>query len=170
MKRIKIAISACLLGEKVRHNGGHKLNAMIKDLPKKYHIEYVAVCPEVECGLGVPRKSMHLEGNPDSPRLNVTDTEEDLTDRMENWAQNRIIQLEQEHIRGFIFKSNSPSCGIKTVNVFNRNSLPSKTATGIFAAMVIKHFPLLPTEDDKRLNDPSLLENFIERIFAFAKS
>lgn len=170
MERIKIGISSCLLGEKVRYNGEHKLNPVLKDAPAKYNIEYITICPEAQCGLGVPRKPMHLEGNSDSPHLVITDTGEDLTDRMATWAQNRIIQLEKENIRGFIFKSNSPSCGIKTVNVFNRNSLPSKTGTGIFAAMVTKHFPLLPTEDEENLQNPALLENFIERICAFAKS
>jgi uncharacterized protein YbbK (DUF523 family) len=157
------------LGEKVRYDGGHKLNIVLKDALDKYNIKYIPVCPEAECGLGVPRKSMHLEGNYTDPRLIITDTGEDMTDRMVNWAQNRIIQLEKENIRGFIFKSDSPNCGIKTVNVFNRNALPSKTATGIFAAMVMKHFPLLPTEDEENLKNPTLLENFIERICAFAK-
>jgi uncharacterized protein YbbK (DUF523 family) len=170
MERIKIGISSCLLGEKVRYNGEHKLNTVLKDALHKYNIEYIPVCPEVECGLGVPRKSMHLEGNPTDPRLIITDTGEDITDRMVKWAQKQIIQLEKEDICGFIFKSDSPSCGIKTVNVFNRNSLPSKTGTGLFTAIFIKRFPLLPTEDEENLKNPALLENFIERICDFAKS
>jgi len=170
MERIKIGISSCLLGEKVRYDGEQKLNPVLKDAPVKYNIEYVPVCPEVECGLSVPRKAMHLEGNPDSPRLIITETGEDMTDRMVKWAQKRIIQLEKEDIRGFIFKSNSPGCGIKSVNIFNGNSLPSKSGTGIFAGIFIKRFPLLPTEDEENLKNPALLENFIERICAFAKS
>ncbi len=170
MKRIKIGISSCLLGEKVRYNGGHKLNAMLKDIQGKYNIEYVPVCPEVECGFGVPRKPMHLEGSSDSLRLVVTDTGKDVTDLLVTWAQKRIIQLDREDIRGFIFKSDSPSCGIKSVHVFNEKSLPLKTGTGIFAGILIKHFPLLPVEDEEHLNDPARLEDFIERIFVFVKS
>ena len=104
MEKIKVGISSCLLGEKVRYDGGHKLNIVLKDALEKY-VEYVHVCPEVECGLGVPRKPMRLEGNLDSPRLIITDTGEDITDRMVSWAQKRIIKLEKEDIRGFIFKS-----------------------------------------------------------------
>jgi uncharacterized protein YbbK (DUF523 family) len=90
MKKIKIGVSACLLGEKVRYDGGHKLDLLMKDSLEKY-VEFVPVCPEVECGLGVPRKRMHLEGNPESPRLIVTDTGQDLTDFFLNWAEKRVI-------------------------------------------------------------------------------
>ena len=169
MEKIKVGISSCLLGEKVRYNGGHKLNIVLKDALEKY-VEYVPVCPEVECGLGVPRKSMRLEGNPDSPRLIVTGTREDMTDRMVNWAQKRIMQLEKEDLRGFIFKSDSPSCGMELVNVFNEKSMPVKAGTGIFAGIVMKRFSLLPVEDEDHLRDPVLRGNFIERILAFVKS
>jgi uncharacterized protein YbbK (DUF523 family) len=81
------------------------------------YVEYVPVCPEVECGLGVPRKHMHLEGNPDSPRLIITETRQDETKRMVSWMQKRLVQLEQENIHGFIFKSNSPSCGTGKVKI-----------------------------------------------------
>lgn len=169
MKKIKLGISACLLGEKVRYDGGHKLDTFIKDALGKY-AEYVPVCPEVECGLGVPRKSMRLEGKPDSPRLIITEIRQDMTRRMVNWSQKRAIQLENEGIRGFIFKSNSPSCGIKKVNVYNEKNIPVEAGAGIFAEIFIKHFPLLLVEDEEHLNDPGLRENFIERIFAFTKS
>ena len=93
MEKIKLGISSCLLGEKVRYDGGHKLDRFLTDTLGKY-VEYVPVCPEVECGLGVPRKSMRLEGNPDSPRLIVTSTREDMTERMESFARNKVAKLE----------------------------------------------------------------------------
>jgi uncharacterized protein YbbK (DUF523 family) len=169
MEKIKIGISACLLGENVRYDGGHKLDSFLKDSLGKY-VEYVPVCPEVECGLGVPRKSMRLEGEPNSPRLIITETGQNVTKRMVNWTQKRMIQLEKEDIRGFIFKSDSPSCGIKKIKIYNEKSMPVKAGAGIFAQIFIKHFPSLPVQDEESLHDSGLRENFIERIFAFVKS
>ena len=169
MEKIKLGISACLLGENVRYDGGHKLDSFLKDSLGKY-VEYVPVCPEVECGLGVPRKSMRLEGEPNSLSLIITETRQDVTKRMVNWAQKRMIQLEKEDIHGFIFKSDSPSCGIKKVKIYNEKSMPIKAGVGIFAQIFIKHFPSLPVQDEENLHDSGLRENFIERIFAFAKS
>jgi uncharacterized protein YbbK (DUF523 family) len=166
---IKVGISSCLLGEKVRYDGGHKLDIFLKDALGKY-VEYVPVCPEVECGLDVPRKSMRLEGNPASPRLIVTITREDMTKRLESFARKRVIQLEKEDICGFIFKSDSPSCGMELVNVYNEKSMPVKASAGIFADFFMKHFPLLPVEDEGHLHDPGLRKNFLERIFERAKS
>jgi uncharacterized protein YbgA (DUF1722 family)/uncharacterized protein YbbK (DUF523 family) len=168
MEKIKLGISSCLLGEKVRYDGGHKLDRFLTDTLGKY-VEYVPVCPEVECGLGVPRKSMRLEGNPDSPLLIVTSTREDMTQRLANWAQKRVVQLEAEDICGFIFKSDSPSSGMERVKIYNENAMPVKAGAGIFAKIFMKHFPLLPVEDEGRLHDPGLRENFIERIFALKR-
>jgi uncharacterized protein YbbK (DUF523 family) len=170
MEKIKIGISSCLLGEKVRYDGGHKRNTVLKDALLQKHIDYIPICPEVECGLGVPRKSMHVEGNPDSPRLIITSSGEDKTKRMANWALKRLNQLEKKDIRGFIFKSNSPSCGIRNVKLFNEKHIHLKEGKGIFAKFFIEHFPLMPVEDEELLNDPAVLKDFIERIFAFAKS
>jgi len=169
MEKVKLGISSCLLGEKVRYNGGHKLDRLLKDTVGK-HVEYIPVCPEVECGLGVPRKPMRLEGNPESPRLVVTGTRDDMTRRLETFAQGKMAQLEKEDICGFIFKSHSPSCGKEGVNIYNENSLPAGTGAGIFAGIFMEHFPSLPVEDEEHLHDPGLRENFMERIFAFTKS
>ncbi|PKN37128.1 MAG: DUF1722 domain-containing protein [Deltaproteobacteria bacterium HGW-Deltaproteobacteria-2] len=168
MEKIRLGISSCLLGEKVRYDGGHKLDKFLTDTLGKY-VEYVPVCPEVGCGLGVPRKSMRLEGNPNAPRLIVTSTRENMTDRMVNWAQKRVVQLEKEDICGFIFKSDSPSSGMERVKIYNENSMSVKAGTGIFAKIFMEHFPLLPVEDEGRLHDPGLRENFIERIFALKR-
>ncbi|MFA5323808.1 MAG: DUF523 domain-containing protein [Smithella sp.] len=168
MKKIKVGISACLLGKKVRYDGEQKLDPLIKDFLGKY-FEYIPVCPEVECGLGIPRNPMRLEGHSDSPLLIVTETRKDITKRMATWTQKRVIRLEQENLCGFIFKSNSPSCGLTKVNVFNKDSVPEKIGVGIFASIFINHFPSLPVEDEMRLHDPDLCENFIKRVFTFEK-
>lgn len=169
MEKIRLGISSCLLGNNVRYDGGHKLDAFLIDTLGK-RVEFIPVCPEVECGLSVPRKIMHLEGNPLSPRLIVTDTGEDLTERMADFARKIMVQLEKEGVCGFIFKSNSPSCGINEVKVFNGNLESPETGTGIFAKIFMDYFPSLSVEDEKRLNDKLHRENFMGKIFADAKS
>jgi len=168
MEKIKLGISSCLLGNHVRYDGGHKLDRFLTDTLGKY-VEYVLVCPEVECGLGIPRPSMRLEGHPGAPRLIVTSTRADLTELMEAWAKKRVAELEKEDLCGFIFKSDSPSSGMERVKVYNEKSMPIKNGVGLFAAVFMKHFPLLPVEDEGRLHDPGLRENFIERIFALKR-
>src|SRR5664280_692620 len=163
MEKIKLGISSCLLGKNIRYDGGHKLDSFLKDSLGKY-MEYVPVCPEVECGLGVPRKSMRLEGEPDSFRLIITETRQDVTKRMVNWAQKRVIQLEKEDIRGFIFKSDSPSCGIKKVKIYNEKNMPVDAGVGIFAQIFMKHFPSLPVQDEENLHDSGLRGNFIVKL------
>jgi len=168
MEKIKLGISTCLLGENVRYDGGHKLDRFLTDTLGQY-VEYVPVCPEVECGLPIPRESMHLEGDPDSPRLVTTRTKQDMTDRMVQWARNRVSELEKEGLCGFIFKSDSPSSGMERVRVYNEKGMPVKKGVGIFAKIFMNHFPLLPVEDEGRLHDPELRENFIERIFTLKR-
>ena len=168
MEKIGLGISACLLGENVRYDGGHKLDRFLTDTLGQY-VEYVSVCPEMECGLSVPRESMHLEGDPNSPRLVTIRTKQDMTDRMIRWALKRVAELERENLCGFIFKSNSPSSGMERIKVYNENGMPVKKGVGIFARIFMEHFPLLPVEDEERLHDPKLRDNFIERIFALTR-
>ncbi len=168
MEKIKLGISTCLLGENVRYDGGHKLDRFLTDTLGRY-VEYIPVCPEVECGLPIPREAMHLEGNPDSPRLVTTRTKQDMTEPMVQWARKRIIDLEKEDLCGFIFKSDSPSSGMERVKVYNEKGMPAKKGIGIFARIFMKHFPLLPVEDEGRLHDTGLRENFIERIFTLKR-
>jgi uncharacterized protein YbbK (DUF523 family) len=169
MQKIKIGISACLLGEKVRYDGGHKLDLFLKDSLGK-DADFVRVCPEVECGLRVPRKHMHMEDNSASPRLIVTDTGQDLTDLFLNWAEKRVMQLKKEDICGFIFKSNSPSCGIRKVKIFNEEHISVETGVGIFAGIFVKHFSYIPVEDEVSLRNSSLYENFIQRVLTYTIS
>jgi len=168
MEKINLGISTCLLGENVRYDGGHKLDRFLTDTLRQY-VEYVPVCPEVECGLGVPRESMHLEGNPDSPRLVTIRTKQDMTDRLVQWAQKRVVQLEKKDLCGFIFKSDSPSSGMERIRVYNEKGIPVKKGVGIFTRIFMDHFSLLPVEDEGRLHDPELRENFIERIFTLKR-
>jgi uncharacterized protein YbgA (DUF1722 family)/uncharacterized protein YbbK (DUF523 family) len=167
-RKIKLGISTCLLGKNVRFDGGHKLDRFLTDTLGQY-VVYVPVCPEVECGLPVPRESMHLEGDPDSPRLVTSRTKQDMTERMVNWAGRRVVELEKEGLMGFIFKSDSPSSGMERVRVYNEKGMPAKKGVGMFARLFMGHFPLLPVEEEGRLHDPKLRDNFIERIFALAR-
>jgi uncharacterized protein YbgA (DUF1722 family)/uncharacterized protein YbbK (DUF523 family) len=170
MHKIRLGISACLLGEPVRFDGGHRWDRFITDTLGKY-VEFVPVCPEVECGLGVPREAMHLVGDPEAPRLVTVRTKVDLTDRLVTWARKRVGELEQEDLRGFIFKSKSPSSGMERVRVYNEaaQGSPVTRGVGMFARIFMEHFPLLPVEEEGRLHDPVLRENFIERIFVFQR-
>jgi uncharacterized protein YbgA (DUF1722 family)/uncharacterized protein YbbK (DUF523 family) len=168
MEKVKLGISTCLLGDNVRYDGGHKLDRFLTETLGQY-VEYVSVCPEVECGLPIPREAMHLEGNPDSPRLVTTHTKQDMTDRMIRWAQKRVAELKREDLCGFIFKSDSPSSGMERVRIYNEKGMPVKKGVGMFARIFMEHFPLLPVEDEGRLHDPDLRENFIERIFTLKR-
>ena len=168
MEKIKLGISTCLLGKNVRYDGGHQLDRFLTDTLGRY-VEYVPVCPEVECGLSVPREPMHLEGNPESPRLITNQTRQDMTDRMVAWAHKRAAELEKEDLCGFIFKSHSPSSGMERVRVYDEKGRRVKKGTGMFAKLFMEHFPLLPVEDEGRLHDPRLRDNFIDRIFTLKR-
>ncbi len=168
VEKIKLGISTCLLGQNVRYDGGHKLDRFLRDTLGQY-VEYVPVCPEVECGLPVPRESMHLEGDPDAPRLVTIQTKKDLTEQMVQWARKRVVELEKEDLCGFIFKSDSPSSGMERVKVYDQKGMPVKKGVGLFARIFMEHFPLLPVEDEGRLHDPKLRENFIERVFTLKR-
>jgi uncharacterized protein YbgA (DUF1722 family)/uncharacterized protein YbbK (DUF523 family) len=164
MDKIRIGVSKCLLGEPVRYDGQHKHDHFITDTLGRF-FDFVGVCPEVECGLGVPRESMRLVGDHASPRLMTTRTGIDHTERLQTWAAQRVVELEREALHGFIFKSRSPSSGMENVKVYTDNGGVSGKAPGLFGKAFMAHFPTLPCEDEGRLNDPDLRENFIERVF-----
>ena len=166
--KVRLGISTCLLGENVRYDGGHKRDRFIIETLGQF-VEFVPVCPEVECGLTIPRESMHLAGDPDSPRLVTTRTKIDHTERMVNWARKRVRELEKENLCGFIFKSNSPSSGMERVKIYDEHGRVQKIGVGMFARAFMDYFPLLPAEEDGRLHDIRLRENFIERIFALKR-
>jgi uncharacterized protein YbgA (DUF1722 family)/uncharacterized protein YbbK (DUF523 family) len=168
LTKIKLGISACLVGEKVRFDGGHKLDHFITETLGKF-VEFVPVCPEVECGLGIPREAMHLLSSPEGPRLVTIRTQVDHTERMRAWAQKRVVELEQEDLCGFIFKSDSPSSGMERVKIYSGKGMADKTGVGLFAQEFMQHFPLLPVEEEGRLHDPGLRENFLESLFTMKR-
>ncbi|SDB32803.1 Uncharacterized conserved protein YbbK, DUF523 family [Desulfonatronum thiosulfatophilum] len=165
---LRLGISSCLMGNNVRYDGGHKLDRFLRDTLGKY-VEFVPVCPEVECGMPVPREAMRLVGEIDNPRLVTIRSGHDFTDQMQAWAAEKNAWLAQQDLCGFIFKSKSPSSGMQGVKVYSEKGMPKQAGVGIFAQTFIQRFPLLPVEDDGRLHDPGLRENFIERIFVMRR-
>jgi uncharacterized protein YbgA (DUF1722 family)/uncharacterized protein YbbK (DUF523 family) len=167
-EQIKLGVSACLLGQTVRYNGGHSRDPFITDTLSQY-VEFFPVCPEVECGLPIPRESMRLVGDPESPRLMTGNTKQDHTDRMLGWCAKKVSELEELDLYGFIFKKGSPSSGMERVKVYSDQGMPSNRGVGMFARAFMEHFPLLPVEEEGRLHDPKLRENFIEAIFVLKR-
>lgn len=168
MEKIKVGISACLMGRKVRYDGGHKLDRYLTGTLGRY-VEWVPVCPEVEYGLPVPREAMHLVSEADDYRLVTIQTAIDHTAGMRTWAESRLSDLAQADLAGFVFKSKSPSSGLRAVKVYNTDGVPRQTGIGVFAKAFVERFPVTPVEDDGRLHDPGLRENFIERLFVFQR-
>jgi uncharacterized protein YbgA (DUF1722 family)/uncharacterized protein YbbK (DUF523 family) len=167
-EQIKLGVSACLLGQNVRYNGGHSRDPFITDTLSQY-VEFVPVCPEVECGFSIPREALRLAGDPEAPRLITTNTKQDHTERMLRWCSKRVRELEELNLYGFIFKKGSPSSGMERVKVYDDKGMPSNRGIGMFARAFMDHFPLLPVEEDGRLHDPQLRENFIEAIFVLKR-
>lgn len=165
-KKIKIGVSSCLLGEKVRHDGGSKKQNFITDVLSHY-FEFIPTCPEVDIGLGVPRPTIHLIKDPKSPRLVFTkDHSRDITEKMTRYSKKRCKQLND--VCGYIFKKNSPTCG-PDVKVYQNVPKPPKMGKGIFFNTFCEQYPLIPVLDEGRLNDPMLRENLIERIYLFSR-
>ena len=167
-EKIRLGISSCLLGEMVRYDGGHQLDRFLRDTLGEY-VEYVPVCPEVEMGLPTPREALRLVEKDDGPHLVFSKSGEDVTEAMLSWAHKRVEQLAKEDLCGFVFKAKSPSSGMERVKLYDRNGVPHKGGVGLFARTFMERFPLLPVEEDGRLHDPSLRENFIECLFTFKR-
>lgn len=166
---VRLGISRCLLGEPVRYDGGHKLDRFLRDTVGPF-VKWVPVCPEVECGLPVPREAMHLTGSPENPRLVKALSGADLTQQMQAWISRRIKELEDEQLCGFIFKTRSPSSGMRDIKIYNENTgRVGHYGAGLFAGAFMSRFGLIPVEDECRLRDMSIRENFIERIFVMAR-
>lgn len=168
MTAIRLGISACLLGQEVRFDGGHKRDRFLTDELGKF-VEWVAVCPEVEVGMGTPRETVHLVRVGNSTRMRTTRSGVDYTDRMNAWAHDRLDELSREDLDGYVLKKDSPSCGMTRVKVTSGIGAPTREGRGLFATVLLERLPLLPVEEEGRLFDPRLRENFIERIFAFRR-
>ena len=167
--KIKIGVSSCLLGEKVRWNGDHKQNHYVSEVLAKY-FEYIPICPEMEVGMGVPRETVALYGNLEKSRMISKKTQTDWTKPMARYIKGRINTLPHDNLCGYIFKSKSPSCGLGRVPVYEKfGSNKVRHGPGMFAQAFTSKFPFIPTEDEGRLNDPKIRENFIVKVFSFAR-
>jgi len=166
--RIRVGISACLLGQEVRYDGGHKRDGLIiATLGRLF--EWVPVCPEVEMGLGVPRETLRLEGRDDPPRLVFLETRVDITDRMNSWSRRHLKRIEAMDLCGYVLKSNSPSCGMRRVKVFKGGGpgRPARKGVGLFARALMDRFPLLPVEEEVRLHRRAARDRFVERVVSY---
>ncbi|HSE93124.1 MAG TPA: DUF523 and DUF1722 domain-containing protein [Methylomirabilota bacterium] len=167
-EKIRLGVSACLLGERVRYDGGHKRDAFLADTLGPF-VEWVPVCPEVEIGLGVPRPTLRLVGAEAVPRLVVEKTGEDLSRRMRSWAEARVTELERLGLDGYVLKRGSPSCGLFRVRVYSEDGQPGRVGRGLYADALARRLPSLPVEEEGRLTDPVMREHFIGRVFATAR-
>lgn len=164
--RIKVGVSSCLLGEKVRWDGNHKQDPVVKNQLGRI-FEWVPTCPEVEIGMGIPREAVQLTGNSKAPRMVGNQTGTDWTTRMNRYSKKRSTGLATLGVCGYIFKSKSPSCGIARIPVIGKNGKTKKYGRGLFAETFMQQALLLPVEDEVRLHDIRVRENFITRVFAY---
>jgi uncharacterized protein YbgA (DUF1722 family)/uncharacterized protein YbbK (DUF523 family) len=163
---LRIGISSCLLGQKVRFDSGHKHDRFLTQTLGPY-VEWLPVCPEVEIGLGVPRETIHLAQRPDGVRLVGTKSDADHTETMRSYAKKRADELAKEDLSGYVLKKDSPSCGMERVKIHQPKGSPTKKGVGMFAEALLARLPNLPVEEEGRLCDPRLRENWVERIFAY---
>lgn len=164
---IRIGVSSCLLGEQVRFDGGHKRDRYLTDTLSR-HFEWVTVCPEVEFGLGVPRETIRLVQIGERRTLQTSKTERDLTSKFQRFASRRVAQIRKEEVDGYILKKDSPSCGMTRVKVHSPAGPTKRQGAGMFAEELMRQCPNLPVEEEGRLNDLKLRENWVERVFAHA--
>ncbi|MDF1820790.1 MAG: DUF523 and DUF1722 domain-containing protein [Alcanivoracaceae bacterium] len=165
MGQISVGISACLTGREVRHDGGHKNSRYCMDVLAE-HFDFQPFCPEMGAGLGVPRPAMHLMDDGNTIRLVNVRGEGDHTDAMHGWITENVPAM--DGLRGFILMAKSPSCGMERVRVYNADGeVLHREGSGLFASALQQAWPLLPVEEEGRLNDDALRENFMERVFFY---
>jgi uncharacterized protein YbbK (DUF523 family) len=167
--RLRIGISQCLLGDRVRYDGGHKRDALLAETLSR-QVEWIPVCPEVEAGLGVPREPMRLKGAAESPRLVTVTTDMDHTVTMQQFSTRRLRELERLNLSGYVFKARSPSCGIGKVPLVNAQGIETSEGVGLFAKALMAYFPAMPVEDEDRLHDPRILKDFLSRAAGYRNS
>lgn len=166
---IRVGVSSCLLGSEVRFDGGHKRNDFLAETLGRF-VEFVPVCPEVESGMGVPRESVKLVRAKDGVRMVGNKSGTDFTATMNGFAKRRVSALAAEGLSGYVLKKDSPSCGMERVRVYAASGMPARDGVGMFAAALMERYPNLPVEEEGRLSDARLRENFIERVFAYHRS
>lgn len=164
-QKIILGVSSCLLGHEVRFDSSHKHNRYLTDTLGEY-FDFQPFCPEVAIGLGIPRPPIRLVRIADHIRVRgVNEPDKDVTDELVNYSQQAASQC--TNISGYIFKSKSPSCGMERVKVYSEQGNPVDSSSGVYAAGIMQHYPSLPVEEEGRLMDPHLRENFIERVFIY---
>ncbi|HSS79113.1 MAG TPA: DUF523 domain-containing protein [Thermoanaerobaculia bacterium] len=167
--KVRIGISSCLLGQEVRYNGGHKRDDFLVGTLGPF-VEWVPVCPEVELGMGVPRPAIRLERIGGDVRLRMPSTGDDLTNAMRDFSRRRVEDLAGMGLDGYVLKKDSPSCGMERVKIHHGAGPPAKDGRGIFAQELLRQLPHLPVEEEGRLRDPRLRENFLARVFAYHRA
>jgi uncharacterized protein YbgA (DUF1722 family)/uncharacterized protein YbbK (DUF523 family) len=167
---LRVGVSSCLLGRKVRYDGQHKRDDWLVDVLGPF-VEWVAICPELEVGMGVPRESIRLVGLTAAPRLVAEKSGVDHTENMRRYAEAKVAELAGLDLTGFVLKKDSPSCGMTRVRVYGEKKAgpPRRDGVGAFARVLLERLPMLPVEEEGRLRDPALRESFVERLFAFAR-
>jgi uncharacterized protein YbgA (DUF1722 family)/uncharacterized protein YbbK (DUF523 family) len=165
---VRVGVSSCLLGGEVRWDGGHKRDRFLTDVLAPF-VEWVPVCPELELGMGVPREPVHLSRASGELRMLGTRSGEDWTGAMTDLAMRRTRELEALDLCGYVLKKDSPSCGMERVKVRTGAGPGKRDGRGLFAAVLIERMPALPVEEEGRLNDAQLRENWIERVFAYRR-
>ena len=165
---LRLGISRCLLGEEVRYDGRHNRDNFLTGVLGRY-VEWVPVCPEVEAGLGTPREAMRLVGDPQNPRLVTIESRVDHTRALQTMAMNRIEGLKSLDLSGYVFKKSSPSCGIERVRLYPEHGRFNRKGVGLFARAFIEQLPLIPVAEEGWLCEPTLRENFIERVFCYRR-
>jgi uncharacterized protein YbgA (DUF1722 family)/uncharacterized protein YbbK (DUF523 family) len=166
--RPRLGISSCLLGEEVRFDGGHKRDPFLTDIMGP-HVEWVRLCPEVGVGMGTPRETLRLVREGGRVRMVTTRTARDYTDEMTAWSRREVEALAAADLSGYVLKKDSPSCGMERVKVYSQQGMPARDGRGLFAETLLARFPNLPVEEEGRLSDARLRENFIERVFAYRR-
>ena len=164
--RPRVGISLCLLGEEVRHDGGHKHDRYATGVLGQ-HFQWVPVCPEVEVGMGTPREPVNLLRTEDGVIMRGIRSGEDWTERMQQYSDRRVPELMQRELHGFLLKKDSPTCGMERVRLYDHNNVPGRDGVGLFAQALRDHVPNLPLEEEGRLNDKPLRENFITRVYSY---
>jgi uncharacterized protein YbgA (DUF1722 family)/uncharacterized protein YbbK (DUF523 family) len=165
---LRLGVSSCLLGNAVRFDGGHKRDRFVTDLLGGF-VEWVPVCPEVEVGMGTPRPALRLVGGADGVRMVEIQSGRDHTRPMQRYSSRRVRALRGLDLCGYILKKDSPSCGMARVKIYGAKAMPRRDGRGLYASALMEAYPNLPVEDEGRLNDPKLRENFIERVFAYRR-
>jgi uncharacterized protein YbbK (DUF523 family)/uncharacterized protein YbgA (DUF1722 family) len=165
---IRLGVSGCLLGQKVRYDGHHSRACYIADIWRR-QVECLPICPETEAGFGVPRQMLRLVGRAGGPRLVTVEGRTDQTERLRTWIHNRLAELALQAPHGFILKARSPSCGLKGVKLYSRQGKMTRSGTGLFAAALSREWPLVPVIDDEAFHDAGQRDAFLEKLFVLRR-